>query len=462
MPDEVAISMREVSKMYRLFASPHERLKEALHPLRKRYHHEFWALNGVSFDVPKGQTVGIIGRNGSGKSTLLQIIAGILRPASGSVTVNGRVSALLELGAGFNPDFTGRENVMLHGAIMGLPRDEVLRRVPEIEAFADIGQFFDQRVKTYSSGMFVRLAFSVAIHVEPDILLIDEALAVGDARFQSKCFGRIQDFQEKGKTILLVSHSADAIANHCTRALLLHDGHLLDDDAPSVILPKYYEIVFTGSLQKRLMVDQQALKIQINELRNDRSISSTNVAHDQIQEAFFSEATDVDMAHQRTTYNPEEHRFGDGRAIIVDYLIVANGHSDPASIHFSEFTDLYMKVHVREPIKFPMVGYSIKSVDGITLAGQNTRHANISLPSYERGDTIIYHWQLQMFIAPCDVFVDFGVAEKLDQDHPADVRKNIVQLKIISNETLFEGLVGLPTKFCEFIKMKRSVLGSTF
>src|SRR5437016_1893645 len=200
MTEEVAISVRDVTKKYRLFRSPQEILKEALHPFRKRYHREFWALNGVSFDVAPGQTVGILGRNGSGKSTLLQIIAGIIQATSGEVIVNGRISALLELGAGFNPEFTGRENAHFQAQLMDLSREEIDRRLPEIEAFADIGEFFDQPVKTYSSGMFVRVAFASAINVDPDILIVDEALAVGDAKFQNKCFLKFKEFQGAGKT----------------------------------------------------------------------------------------------------------------------------------------------------------------------------------------------------------------------------------------------------------------------
>ena len=196
MTDSIAIRIENLSKKYRLFASPRARLKEALHPFGKKYHREFWALKDVSFEVPKGQTLGILGRNGSGKSTLLQIIASVLQPTEGRVEVNGRVSAMLELGAGFNPEFTGRANVMFIGTLMGFSEADMRERLPAIEAFADIGEFIDQPVKTYSTGMFARLAFAAAINVDPDILVVDEILAVGDARFQQKCFRKFQEFQE--------------------------------------------------------------------------------------------------------------------------------------------------------------------------------------------------------------------------------------------------------------------------
>src|SRR5215471_1266872 len=206
MSRDIAVSVRDLTKKYRLFSSPMERLKESLHPFRKRYQKEFCALNGINFDLSKGEVVGILGRNGSGKSTLLQIIASVLRPTSGTVTVNGRVSALLELGAGFNPEFTGRQNVLLNGAIMGVSHQEMLERIPAIIEFADIGEFFDQPMKIYSSGMLVRVAFAASVHVDPNVLIIDEALAVGDAKFQYRCFQKLKEFRERGTTIILVTH----------------------------------------------------------------------------------------------------------------------------------------------------------------------------------------------------------------------------------------------------------------
>ena len=227
-----------MSKKFRLFASPKERFLEALHPFRKQYHREFWALRDVSFQVQRGEIVGILGRNGSGKSTLLQVICSVMQATSGEVRVNGRIAALLELGAGFNPEFTGRDNVILSGAIMGFSRKEMLRRLPEIEAFADIGEFFNQPVKTYSSGMFVRVAFAAAIHVDPDILVVDEALAVGDAKFQRKCLLQIEKIRASGAAILFVSHSLETITSLCSRAIILENGALVSDGEPKAVAEK--------------------------------------------------------------------------------------------------------------------------------------------------------------------------------------------------------------------------------
>jgi len=246
--ESVAVSVQNVSKKFRLFNSPKERLLEVLHPFNKKYHREFWALTDIIFEVAKGTTVGIIGRNGSGKSTLLQIICSVLRPTSGMVKTDGRISALLELGAGFNPEFTGRDNVLMNGALMGFSTEEMKQRLPVIEAFADIGEFIDQPVKIYSSGMFVRLAFAAAINVEPDILVVDEVLAVGDAKFQHKCFQKFLEFQREGKTIILVTHNTDAIARHCDYAILLEGGEVIEMGEPKSITNYYLDLLFSGRI----------------------------------------------------------------------------------------------------------------------------------------------------------------------------------------------------------------------
>jgi ABC-type polysaccharide/polyol phosphate transport system ATPase subunit len=239
MRSELAISADSLTKTFRIFGHPGDRIKQALTFGRMRFHREFTALREVSFDVKKGETVGIIGRNGSGKSTLLQLVCGILKPTSGKVEANGRISALLELGSGFNPEFTGRENVYFQGAVLGIQKAEMALRFDDIAAFADIGDFMDQPVRTYSSGMFVRLAFSVAIHVDPKILIVDEALAVGDSSFQSKCFQRIKAFQKNGGSILLVTHSLEQVGHFCDRVFLLDCGNLVADGSASETLTRY-------------------------------------------------------------------------------------------------------------------------------------------------------------------------------------------------------------------------------
>ncbi|AZZ46896.1 ABC transporter ATP-binding protein [Pseudomonadaceae bacterium SI-3] len=244
MSSELAISVHDLSKCFHIYDKPRDRLFQMLARDRKQYFREFWALNAVSFDIRKGETVGIVGRNGSGKSTLLQLVCGTLNPTHGTITTNGRIAALLELGSGFNPEFSGRENVYMNAAVLGLSREETDARFSEIEAFAEIGEFIDQAVKTYSSGMMVRLAFAVAINVEPQILIVDEALSVGDELFQRKCFARIEAIKESGATILFVSHSGSAVVELCDRAMLLDSGEKLIEGAPKSIIGKYQKLLY--------------------------------------------------------------------------------------------------------------------------------------------------------------------------------------------------------------------------
>lgn len=249
--NNIAIRVNNLSKCYHIYDCPQDRLKQLVVPkLRSlvgrnpnRYYREFWALNDVSFEVGRGETIGIIGRNGSGKSTLLQMICGTLEPTTGSVETNGRVAALLELGAGFNPEFTGRENVYMNATVLGLTQDEIQARFDEIAAFADIGDFIEQPVKHYSSGMYARLAFAVAINVDPSILIVDEALAVGDEPFQRKCFARIEDIKRNGATIIFVSHSSSAIVALCDRAILIHDGKKLYTGSPKTAVNWYQKLM---------------------------------------------------------------------------------------------------------------------------------------------------------------------------------------------------------------------------
>lgn len=247
MCSDIAISVKNLTKTYRIFGHPGDRIKQALTLGQVRFHQEFTALQGVSFEIQKGETVGIIGRNGSGKSTLLQLICGILKPTSGTVMVNGRVSALLELGAGFNPEFTGRENVYFQGAVMGLTKEVMDQRFDDIAAFADIGEFIDQPVRTYSSGMFVRLAFAVAVHVEPDILVVDEALSVGDVVFQHKSKKHVRELIDSGASLLMVSHDRNTITSTCNRCIYLDGGRMELDSLPSDVFDYYHAKAATKS-----------------------------------------------------------------------------------------------------------------------------------------------------------------------------------------------------------------------
>ncbi len=268
---DIAICVQNLSKCYEIYDAPRDRLKQFIWPRlqglagrpSKQYFQEFWALKDVSFEIKKGETVGIIGRNGSGKSTLLQMICGTLNPTSGSIHIAGRIAALLELGSGFNPEFTGRENVYMNAAVLGLSQEQIEDRFEEITTFADIGQFIEQAVKTYSSGMLVRLAFAVAINVEPDILIIDEALSVGDELFQRKCFSRIESIRRNGTTILFVSHSAGQVTELCDRVVLMDAGEKLAMGSPKKIVGCYQKLLY-APVDKHEFIRAQIRKIDEN------------------------------------------------------------------------------------------------------------------------------------------------------------------------------------------------------
>lgn len=258
MCSDVAISVKDLAKTYRIFGHPGDRIKQALTFGQARFHREFTALKDVSFDIKKGETVGIVGRNGSGKSTLLQLLCGILKPTAGSVKVNGRVSALLELGAGFNPEFTGRENVYFQGAVMGLTKSEMDEHFDEIAAFADIGEFIDQQVRIYSSGMFVRLAFAVAVNVNPDILIVDEALAVGDMEFQERSMSRMNKLQSNGTTIILVTHSIPVVRNFCRQGIWLDSGEM-KENGPANKVCYAYQAHIDKTLHEKNRINEDSL-----------------------------------------------------------------------------------------------------------------------------------------------------------------------------------------------------------
>ena len=245
---DIAIKIENLSKIYRLYDKPIDRMKESLSISKKRYSREHYALRNITFDVKKGESIGIIGKNGSGKSTLLKIITGVLTQSQGSIEVNGKIAALLELGAGFNPEYTGIENIYLNGTMMGYTKEEMEKRVNPIVEFADIGEFINQPVKTYSSGMFARLAFAVAINVEPEILIVDEALSVGDTRFQIKCIDKMKELKENGTTILFVSHATEQVKRFCNRAVWINNGEMMDIGESSEIIDKYESYMLYGGV----------------------------------------------------------------------------------------------------------------------------------------------------------------------------------------------------------------------
>jgi lipopolysaccharide transport system ATP-binding protein len=358
----VALRVENVSKQYRIYARPGDRLKETLTRGRLKRHREFWALRGVTFEVEAGTTTGIIGPNGCGKSTLLQIIAGTLEPTSGSVWREGRVAALLELGAGFDPEGTGVENVYMNAALMGLSRRETDRLFPDIERFAEIGDFIHQPVKTYSSGMFVRLAFAVASNVEPDILVIDEALAVGDAVFQHRCLRRIKEIQERGSTVLFVSHDAAAVRALCSRAILMSAGRVLSDGPPVEVLNHY---------QKTVMEREQAYEEEEEEAAGEESGGAGG------------SAAGESFAPLRYTY-----RHGDGSAEIVSAEMLDASRRPVGVVETGTPLTVRMRARIHREVDDAVFGFLVNDSRGVHAYGTNTKEQQIDLGRLRRGELI--------------------------------------------------------------------------
>ena len=356
-----AIEVKDVTKVYRLYDKPIDRLKESLSLTHKSYHKDFYALNSLSFTVEKGQTVGIIGTNGSGKSTILKIITGVLTPTTGTVFVDGKISALLELGAGFNMDYTGIENIYMNGTMMGYTKKEMDEKLQEILDFADIGDFVYQPVKTYSSGMFVRLAFALAINVEPEILIVDEALSVGDVFFQAKCYHKFEEFKKQGKTILFVSHDLSAISKYCDRAVLLNQGVKLGEGSPREMIDIY----------KQVLVGQYELP------SGDKK---ANLAADEdIRKA---------AAEKLDGKNPQALEYGTKEAEIVEYYMTDGAGLRTSAILKGDPFTLHMKVRVHKDLQAPIFALSIKNIKGVEITGTNTMVEKSFLESVKAGEVL--------------------------------------------------------------------------
>lgn len=378
---EVAIRVDDVSKLYKLYDKPSDRLKESLGLTRKKLYKEHYALHNVSFDVKRGETVGIIGTNGSGKSTILKIITGVLNPSGGHVEIDGRISALLELGAGFNMEYTGIENIYLNGTMIGFSREEIDAKMQDILDFADIGDFVHQPVKTYSSGMFVRLAFAVAINIDPEILIVDEALSVGDVFFQAKCYKKFEDFKKMGKTILFVSHDLGSISKYCDRVVLLNRGKKLAEGTPKEMVSMY----------KRIMVNQgKAEEIAAHQM------DMSSLEEDGEKE--IKEAACEGQWKKHYNLNPDVDEYGNGAAEIEDFAIIdENGNYTNAIVKGTRFR-LKSKVKFKQDIHDPIFTYTFKNIQGVAITGTNTMYEKKDVPLAKEGETYVATFEQDMFL----------------------------------------------------------------
>lgn len=402
---ENVIKVENVTKVYKVYDNPKDRLKETLGLGKKKvYHKDYYALNDLSFTVGKGEIVGLVGRNGSGKSTILKILTGVLNPSSGNVEINGKVAALLELGAGFNQEYTGMQNIYLNATMMRVSREEIEKKIPEILAFADIGDYIHQPVKTYSSGMFVRLAFAVAINVDPDILIVDEALAVGDARFQLKCMDKFMEFVEKGKTILFVTHDVNAVKRFCNRAIWLNKGKLLMDGNTDEVTDRYLDFLKSDLPIEEYLAQYNA---QREQAAAAREMQEQNVDMVQIQQLHMFNAAGREI---------HEIRHGEKVTLKVSYYV-----GD-------------------ETIKDPLLGVAIRRIDNEYICGLNTKLDNTSIP-WKKGYNEVTLTYPSFNLVGGEYYFDVGIFDStgiVNLDYKAKIKSYFVKMDYIA-----EGVVVL-------------------
>lgn len=382
--EEIAIAVENVSKIYKLYDRPRDRMFEALGLSKQKKYHEKYALSDVSFHVKKGECVGIIGTNGSGKSTILKIITGVLNQTSGNVSVKGRISALLELGAGFNMEYTGLENIYLNGTMNGFSEEEIDAKLQDILDFADIGDYVKQPCKTYSSGMFVRLAFSVGINIEPEILIVDEALSVGDVFFQAKCYHKFEEFKQMGKTIIFVSHDLSSIAKYCDRVILLDQGVKLGEGGPKEMIDDF----------KRVLVGQY-------QTPEEKAESKSLLEDEEIQEAI--------RKKEKKLEDTKTLEYGTKQAVIEEiYLTDDNGTKSNAIIKGMNF-GIHMRVRFQDDIPAPIFAFTVKNVKGTEITGTNTMFEKAFLEPVKAGTVKEITFKQRMTLQGGDYLMSFGV-----------------------------------------------------
>ena len=426
--NEYAIQVQDVSKIYKLYDKPIDRLKESLSLTHKNYHKDFFALSDISFNVKKGETVGIIGTNGSGKSTILKIITGVLTPTSGQVRVSGVISALLELGAGFNMDYTGIENIYMNGTMMGFSKKQMDETLPDILEFADIGDFVYQPVKTYSSGMFVRLAFALSINVEPEILIVDEALSVGDVFFQSKCYRRMEEIRKNGTTILMVTHDMGSVIKYCDRVVLLNKGHYVAEGAPGKMVDLY----------KKILANQMDdLEEELLEM-NDFSGGMDNGAEtkDNVPEKNIEEKTvHSGLMKDKITINPNRTEYGNGKAEIYDLGMFDERGNLTNLLLKGEYFTIKEKIRFHDSIQAPIFTYTIKDKKGADLTGTNTMFEGAEIRPVKNGDEYEVNFRQKMTLQGGEYLLSMSCTGFEQGEHTVYHRLyDVANITVISNK----------------------------
>jgi lipopolysaccharide transport system ATP-binding protein len=456
MSSEAIIEVRGLAKRFPIYDKPHHRLMQMVFGGSRRWFREFTALQGVDFSIHRGETVGIVGRNGSGKSTLLQIICGTLTPSSGEVFVRGRVAALLELGAGFNPEFTGRENVYLNGTVLGLTRSQIDAKLQDILAFAEIGEFIDRPVKTYSSGMYIRLAFAVAIHVEPDLLVVDEALSVGDEAFQRKCFARIERLRDAGCTVLFVSHAAGTVIELCDRAILLDRGEVLADGAPKAVISRYQRMLYApadrvAELRDHMKREHVQGKVEDSSLPDvaagrDAEVAKTVRKND--SEAYFDEG----LRSQSEVAYPSQ-----GAVIEDPHLETIDGRRVNVLNAGERYVYAY-RVRFEQNATSVRFGMLIKTTTGVEIAGSVSSSPEHAIEWIETGAGFTVRFEFRCDLAGGVYFMNAGVTGRLGEEETFLGRRvDALMFRVMfSAQRLATGFVDL----VDAVNVKQSQVGA--
>ena len=418
---QAAVEINHINKVYSVYAREFDRFREAISPTRKSYHTPFTALQDVNLTVNRGECVGIIGTNGSGKSTLLKIITGVLQPTGGEVKLNGRVSALLELGAGFNGNYTGIENILLNGKIMGYTDEEMRERIPQIQEFSEIGEFIHQPVKTYSSGMFARLAFAVAINVDPDILIVDEALSVGDIFFQSKCYRKFNEFREQGKTILFVSHDLGSVVKYCDRCLLLNKGKQVMTGACKEVVDVYRKILVNqyeednglhgAELPEALgAMDEETVQTD-GQGTDGRDGPAEKRKRTGTEKKPAADAADIMKGpwKQNVMQNPNAQEYGDRKAEMLDYGLMNDEGQITSILNRGTEFSLLIRFRINETIQYPIFAFTIRDNKGTELCGTNTLLEDVTLEHTAAGTTGVVRFRQRMMLQGGQYLLSLGL-----------------------------------------------------
>ncbi len=434
--EECMIEVTDVTKVYKLYDKPIDRLKESMSLSHKNYHRDFYALNHISFDVKKGEAVGIIGTNGSGKSTMLKIITGVLTPTAGSIKTQGTVCALLELGAGFNQDYTGIENIYMNGTMMGFTREEMDAKLQDILDFADIGDFVYQPVKSYSSGMFVRLAFALYISVDPDVLIVDEALSVGDVFFQAKCYHRMDELKQKGTTILMVTHDLGSVMKYCDRVLLLNKGERIAEGKPGEMVDLYKKILAGQYSGNEDFVDKQDFGVdsvggEAVKLREDNAGGAK--AADTPEETAAQEPGGLMQA--QLTLNPSVQHYGNGKAEIYDFGILDQKGKVTNVVLKGEYFSIKEKIRFHAPVESPIFTFTIKDKRGADLTGTNTMFEGEDIAPVKAGDEYTCTFRQKMTLQGGEYLLSMSCTGFEQGEHTVYDRKyDIASLTVLSNK----------------------------